>query len=58
MRIYKKIVRFFGEGVEDKKRNKTRQLLHCRIGKINISEKKSILGWKGKNNLCRHKRVQ
>lgn len=36
-----------------------RQLIHCRTGKINISEKeKSILGWKGKYNLCCHKRVQ
>ena len=52
---------FSGGGRRKKqiKDKEMRQLIHCRTGKINISEKeKSILGWKGKYNLCCHKRVQ
>lgn len=61
MGIKKRIVRFSRGGVKKRqiKDKEMRQLIHCRTGKINISEKeKSILGWKGKYNLCCHKRVQ
>lgn len=61
MGIKKRIVRFSRGEVKKRqiKDKEMRQLIHCRTGKINISEKeKSILGWKGKYNLCCHKRVQ
>ncbi len=62
MRIYKKIVRFFGEGVEEKKiKSEIKRGNYYIVGLEKLiyqRKKKSILGWKGKYNLCCHKRVQ